>query len=110
MRFKNILLFCFSELRDINEYYTFSGGLGGFGLELANWLVGRGARHLVLSSRSGVRTGYQSRFIRVWKESKINVLVSTNDISTEEGAKNLLSEASAIGPVGGIFNLAMVRK
>ncbi|EFN62488.1 Fatty acid synthase [Camponotus floridanus] len=30
------------------------GGLGGFGLELIDWLVLRGARHLVLTSRTGI--------------------------------------------------------
>lgn len=41
-----------------------AGGLGGFGLELANWLVSRGASRLLLNSRSGVRTGYQAWCIR----------------------------------------------
>lgn len=40
------------------------GGLGGFGLELADWLVLRGARILVLSSRRGITTGYQAYRIR----------------------------------------------
>ncbi len=31
--------------------YLITGGLGGFGLALAVWLVGRGARKLVLSSK-----------------------------------------------------------
>lgn len=44
--------------------YVLVGGLGGFGLELANWLVTRGAKKLVLTSRSGVKTGYQSLMIR----------------------------------------------
>lgn len=91
----------------LTEFYS-QGGLGGFGLEMAQWLTERGARHLVLSSRSGIRTGYQSRCIRLWKENGINVIVSKNDISTEEGAARLLNEAAALGPVGGIFNLAAV--
>ena len=63
------------QIRDENESATLSlsaiprtmchphkshvivGGLGGFGLELAQWLVERGARYLVLTSRVGVRTG-----------------------------------------------------
>lgn len=40
--------------------YVIPGGLGGFGLELADWLVIRGARKLVLSSSSGIRKMYQS--------------------------------------------------
>lgn len=37
--------------------YIITGGLGGFGLELAHWLTERGARKLVLTSRSGIRNG-----------------------------------------------------
>lgn len=37
--------------------YIITGGLGGFGLELAQWLIERGARKLVLTSRSGIRNG-----------------------------------------------------
>ena len=33
--------------------YIITGGLGGFGLELADWLVRRGATKLVLTTRSG---------------------------------------------------------
>lgn len=40
------------------------GGLGGFGMELAGWLVTRGCRKLVLCSRSGVTNGYQAMRIR----------------------------------------------
>lgn len=36
-----------------------TGGVGGFGLALADWLVDQGARHLVLTSKRGVRTGSQ---------------------------------------------------
>lgn len=39
--------------------YIITGGLGGFGLELAQWLVERGAQKIILTSRSGIRTGKQ---------------------------------------------------
>jgi fatty acid synthase len=38
------------------------------------------------------------------------VLVSTSDASSLEGARALIAEAAQLGPVGGIFNLAMVRE
>ena len=38
---------------DPRKSYLVTGGLGGFDLELAHWLVERGARHLVLTSRRG---------------------------------------------------------
>lgn len=40
--------------------YIIVGGLGGFGLELADWLISRGAKKLVLNSRRGLTSPYQS--------------------------------------------------
>ncbi|CAB3365146.1 Hypothetical predicted protein [Cloeon dipterum] len=91
-----------------DKSYLLVGGLGGFGLELANWLVFRGAKNVILTSRSGVRTGYQSLCVRRWRDAGVNVIVSTTDCSTAEGAVKLLKEAATLGPIGGIFNLAAV--
>ncbi|KAK5638955.1 hypothetical protein RI129_013250 [Pyrocoelia pectoralis] len=44
--------------------YIIIGGLGGFGLELVDWLILRGARKLVLVSRNGVKSGYAASRIR----------------------------------------------
>lgn len=40
--------------------YVIVGGLGGFGLELADWLVLRGCKKLILSSSKGITNGYQA--------------------------------------------------
>ena len=40
-----------------HKSYIITGGLGGFGLQLAQWLIDRGARTLILTSRSGVKSG-----------------------------------------------------
>ncbi|KAJ8891058.1 hypothetical protein PR048_010567 [Dryococelus australis] len=90
------------------KVYVLVGGLGGFGLELANWLMLRGATNIVLTSRSGLRTGYQSLCVRRWRELGVSVLVSTADCTSEKGAAQLLREAEKLGPIGGIFNLAAV--
>ncbi|XP_030610501.1 LOW QUALITY PROTEIN: fatty acid synthase [Archocentrus centrarchus] len=90
--------------------YIITGGLGGFGLELAQWLIERGARKLVLTSRSGIRNGYQAKRVREWQNQGVQVFVSTNDVSTLEGTERLIAEACAMGPVGGVFHLAMVLK
>lgn len=91
-----------------SKTYIIVGGLGGFGMELSHWLVERGATKLVLTSRSGVKTGYQSRCLRLWKESGVNVKVSTKNVQTMKDTEALIEEATQLGPVGGIFNLAMV--
>ncbi|XP_057332495.1 fatty acid synthase [Microplitis mediator] len=91
-----------------DKSYVLVGGLGGFGLELANWMITRGAKHIVLTSRSGIRTGYQSVCVRRWREMGINIFISTADVTTPQGAEKLIAESSKNVPVGGIFNLAAV--
>lgn len=49
---------------DPNAAYIIPGGLGGFGLELADWLIIRGARKIVLSSSRGITKSYQSYRIK----------------------------------------------
>lgn len=117
--------------------YIITGGLGGFGLELAQWLMERGACKLVLTSRSGIRNGkaerktpaeaqrshdafqkdklkstviagYQAKRVGEWRRQGVSVLVSTSDVSTLKGTQELVREAGALGPVGGVFHLAMV--
>lgn len=91
-----------------HKTYVITGGLGGFGLELAEWMVARGCRKLLLSSRSGVKTGYQRLCLHRWRQLGATVLVSKADVSTENGAREIVEQAKLFGPVGGIFNLAMV--
>ncbi|XP_075725722.1 fatty acid synthase-like isoform X2 [Rhipicephalus microplus] len=91
-----------------HKSYVIVGGLGGFGLELAQWMVTRGCRKLLLISRNGIRTGYQRLALKRWTDLGATVLVSTDDVSTKEGASKIIEEASSLGPVGGIFNLAVV--
>ncbi|XP_022703888.1 fatty acid synthase-like [Varroa jacobsoni] len=90
--------------------FIITGGLGGFGLELADWMISRGVRSLILTSRSGIKTGYQKYAICRWQKAGVKVHVLTNDAATLDGATKLLIEAKKIfgQPIGGIFNLAMV--
>ncbi|XP_076656220.1 fatty acid synthase-like [Halictus rubicundus] len=91
-----------------HKSYILVGGLGGFGAELAEWMIKRGAKHLVLTSRSGIRNGFQSLCVRRWRESGVNVAISTVDATTMAGAKKLVEDSNKMAPVGGIFNLAAV--
>ncbi|XP_012058768.1 PREDICTED: fatty acid synthase-like [Atta cephalotes] len=63
-------------LRD--RSYIILGGLGGFGLELIDWLILRGARNVVLVSRNGIKNGYQRMKVQLWKSYGVNVLIIKN--------------------------------
>jgi fatty acid synthase len=71
-------------------------------------LINRGARKLVLTSRTGIRTGYQARCVHFWRRLKISVLVSTLNITKEDDAQELIRVCETMGPLGGVFHLAMV--
>ena len=91
-----------------DKSYLLVGGLGGFGLELANWMITRGARNIILTSRSGIQNGYQALCIRRWREMDVRVQISTISVTNEAEAESLIKETMKLGPVGGIFNLAAV--
>jgi NAD(P)-dependent dehydrogenase (short-subunit alcohol dehydrogenase family) len=44
--------------------YVVTGGLGGFGLALLQWLCEKGARSLVVTSKRGMRTGEQAAAVQ----------------------------------------------
>lgn len=47
-------------LFDSEKSYLITGGLGGIGLELVNWMILKGATKFVLNSRRGVSNDYQT--------------------------------------------------
>ncbi|CAG9854644.1 unnamed protein product [Phyllotreta striolata] len=96
---------------DCKKSYVLVGGLGGFGLELADWMIQRGATKIVLNSRRGITAGYQSYCLKKWTQFKeITVKINTSDTTTTKGAEELIDFANQLGPVGGIFNMALVLK
>ena len=88
--------------------YIIFGGLGGFGLEITSWIISRGARTVAIVSRSGITTGYQALQVQRWRNNGVNVILSTDDMCKASNVESLLQRCAKHGPVGGIFNLAMV--
>ncbi|XP_067214186.1 fatty acid synthase-like [Linepithema humile] len=81
-----------------NKSYIILGGLGGFGLELADWLVARGAQNLVFISRAGVKNGYQQMKIDLRKSYGVK---SVNHIERRcVGRRRLRIDAEVGGKTG----------
>ncbi|XP_072763279.1 fatty acid synthase-like isoform X1 [Anoplolepis gracilipes] len=94
-----------------DKCYIVLGGLGGFGLELIDWLIKRGAKNLIVTSRTGIKNGYQRSRITLWQSYGVNIqIVTTADTSKYEDCKSILKFAEEQGPVDAIFNLAVVLK
>ncbi len=89
--------------------YLITGAFGGFGKVLAEWLVKCGARHLVLSSRSGAATPEAEAFVQSLRGRDIGVRVVKADAGSEKDIASMLAEIRAGDqPLRGLFHLAMV--
>jgi acyl transferase domain-containing protein/thioesterase domain-containing protein/acyl carrier protein len=88
--------------------YLITGGLGGFGLVVAKWLLESGARHLVLSGRNGAGTPETKRAVADLKRLGAKVVVVRADVTDEGDVARIFKLAHKLGPLRGIFHAAMV--
>jgi acyl transferase domain-containing protein/NADPH:quinone reductase-like Zn-dependent oxidoreductase/SAM-dependent methyltransferase/acyl carrier protein len=89
--------------------YLITGAFGGFGKVLAQWLVDSGARHLVLTSRSGAATPDAEAFVQSLRKSGVDVKVVRADIGSSPDVTRLIEGIRSGGrPLRGLFHLAMV--
>src|SRR5262249_10611287 len=89
--------------------YLITGAFGGFGKVLAHWLAQSGARHLVLSSRSGVSTPEAEQFVSCLRDRGLTVQIVKGDIGSPDDVACLFAEIRKTGqPLRGLFHLAMV--
>ena len=88
--------------------YLITGGLGGLGLQVAKWMVHKGARHLVLTGRSAPSEAALAVITHL-KESGAEVRVISADVSIEAEALRLFDEMDAeMPPLAGIIHAAGV--
>ncbi|ORY63888.1 putative polyketide synthase [Pseudomassariella vexata] len=88
--------------------YILIGGTGGLGRSMARWMVGRGARHLVLVSRSGSATGKVKELIEEVAQEGAEVAVHRCDVANASEVENLVQSLQEMPPVRGLVHGAMV--
>lgn len=94
---------------DAAATYLVAGGLGGFGLALSQWLVAQGARHLVLTGRSGAATDEAREGVAAMESAGARVVVMQSDVSSPADVTAMLREIQAgLPPLRGVFHVAMV--
>lgn len=77
----------------------------------ADWLVLRGARNLIITSRTGIKNGYQRMRVELWQSYGTKVIIVANkDASKLEDCRSIIETAAKLAPVDAIFNLAVVLK
>ena len=66
---------------DANASYLITGAFGGIGRSIASWLARRGARNLILLSRSGPSSAAASSLLLELRSSGIRVEAPVCDIT-----------------------------
>ena len=82
--------------------YLITGGLGGLGLEVADWLAQRGARHLLLVGRSDPTADTQAR-IEQWKARGVDVIVARADVTDRAQLAAALGRIDSGCPLRGVI-------
>jgi phthiocerol/phenolphthiocerol synthesis type-I polyketide synthase C len=93
---------------DQNGLHLVVGGTGGFGLAAAEWLSGRGARQIVLSSRSGVLAPEAESRVEALRNSGVSVHVARADVTDARAVRRLVQGLTTQGRLKGIVHAAMV--
>ncbi|UDL93940.1 SDR family NAD(P)-dependent oxidoreductase [Lichenihabitans sp. PAMC28606] len=89
--------------------HLITGGLGGFGIATAQWLVDRGARHLILIGRSGAASEDAKQAVDAMTEAGVSVHIASLDITNEAAVLDLLAEtARTMPPLAGVIHAATV--
>lgn len=94
---------------DSNASYLIAGGLEGLVREIARWLVSRGARYLILVSRSGPQTDAASHSVAELKGRGVYVEIPYCDISDGVALKSVLTSCSGkMPPIKGCIQTSTV--
>ncbi|OZI77651.1 type I polyketide synthase [Bordetella genomosp. 12] len=89
--------------------YLVTGGLGGFGLRTAQWLVEKGARHLILISRRGPHDDHAKEALAAFKAAGVQVHAAACDVTDRKALLELLAHTRrSMPPLRGLVHAAVV--
>ncbi|KAI2602442.1 ketoacyl-synt-domain-containing protein [Hypoxylon sp. NC1633] len=98
-----------AQLLKADASYILIGGTGGLGRSMARWMVSRGARHLVLVSRSGSATGKVKELIDEAASVGAEIVVRRCDVANPASVEELIKNGlEGLPPVRGLIHGAMV--
>jgi len=89
--------------------YLITGGCSGFGLAVADWMTTKGAKHLVLMSRSGPRSDDEKKIIESMRGRGVNIMIAKGDVSNRDDVNRIMGEVKdKMPPLKGLQHAAMV--
>ncbi len=97
-----------STIHDPRATILLTGGLGGLGLSLAQWLVAHGARHLVLMGRSAASPSVEEK-INALRTQGAQVFIAKGNVAIEQDVARVLNEIKkSMPPLRGVIHAAGV--
>ncbi|KAL7948053.1 putative polyketide synthase [Trichoderma barbatum] len=98
-----------SDMMEPDATYMIIGGTGGLGRSITRRMVRRGARHIVLLSRSGKVTDDLSKLMKESRKLGATIYVVPCDVADEKNVMALVEELQEdLPPIRGIIHAAMV--
>lgn len=94
-------------LRDDGSYLII-GGTGGLGRSMTRWMANKGAKHIILASRSSNVSDTVQSLIDDLSVEGVEVVVRQCDVSVEKDVGRLVTETSSSHPIRGVIHSAMV--
>ena len=96
---------------DSDFTYVLSGGLGGLGRSIAQWMVRHGAKHIIFLSRSGDKKPEAKETLQTLKNQGASVAAYSCDIANADEVRNVIAQsAKDFPPIRGAIQGAMVLK
>jgi NADPH:quinone reductase-like Zn-dependent oxidoreductase/lauroyl/myristoyl acyltransferase/NADP-dependent 3-hydroxy acid dehydrogenase YdfG len=89
--------------------YLITGGLSGFGLAVAEWMLRSGARHLVLVGRTGAASDAAQQAVTRLRDLGGEVLALAADVASAADVERVFATiAGQLPPLRGIVHSAMI--
>ncbi len=89
--------------------YLITGGMGGLGLTLAEWMVEKGARHLVLVGRNIDPSDRTKEILSKMEGEGAKIVLTSADVSVPEDVDRVVNSIqTTLLPLRGIIHTAMV--
>ncbi|KAI0882851.1 uncharacterized protein GGS22DRAFT_180934 [Annulohypoxylon maeteangense] len=94
---------------DPNASYIVAGGFGGIGRAILRWMTDRGARNIIVPSRSGPSSQAALDVVSELTARGVRLITSCCDVGSAESLSALLQECgTSMPPIRGCINSAMV--
>ncbi|OTA80299.1 hypothetical protein M434DRAFT_401803 [Hypoxylon sp. CO27-5] len=92
-----------------NASYIIAGGLGGLGRPIIRWMVKRGARNLIIPSRSGISNQSASQMVSELQRGGVKIIAKQCNVGSATELEALLKDCVGAGlpPIKGCINAAM---